>query len=182
MKRKILALVFVVGFLGCATSDREFQRAIKLDSISAYEDFLGHNPQRELSEKVRQRLAVIRKDEKVFQSALNLDTIEDYLDFLEKQPDNYFVPVAKERILDLDGIMIDEAVSQRKAVMSLRLQGKEILEVWLEKRIPWGIKVIIPEGYVFLFESKKWKALKEITIDLQGRGVSMARVPVIGLD
>ena len=175
-------LILVVGFLGCGTTDQEFRRVREIDSFAAYEDFLSHNPQGELSEKVQQRLTDIRKDEKAFQNVLGLDTIEDYLDFLEKQPDNYFVPVAKERILDLDGIFIDEAVSQRKAIMSLRLQGKEVLEVWLEKRIPWGLKVVIPEGYVFSFQKKKWKTLKEATIDLQGRGVAMARVSVAGLD
>ena len=87
-------LLFLVG---CATPKKDWEKAQRLNTIEAYEEFLQKHPDSEFAYEAKHKI-----EELAWERAKEQNTIEAYEEFLQKHPFSIFALDAKERIANLE--------------------------------------------------------------------------------
>jgi hypothetical protein len=84
MKKRIAFLSIVLIFLSCSTK-KAFHEAQQVNTIEAYEHFLGENPESKFSQEAQQQLYEL-KQEKAYNDAISQYTIESLNNYLSVYP------------------------------------------------------------------------------------------------
>lgn len=82
---------------GCSTTNRDWERAEHLGTITGYEEFLGRHSDTDRSKEASQRLAQLRC-ERAWNAAMSSDTTDSYKDFLSRFPGSRFETDAKTEL------------------------------------------------------------------------------------
>ena len=94
-------MAFILAGSGCATISADFESASKINSLDAYETFLGKHPKSKYSQEARKKIELAR-----WETAKARDNIEGYENFLTglslwKNYSGTFNDAAKSRIEEL---------------------------------------------------------------------------------
>ncbi len=82
--------------LACSTVQKDYENARQVDTITAYQDFLGKHPQSEYTNS-----AMTRIEEKNFEMAESENTVAAYQRFLDASDSELFKNYANQRILKI---------------------------------------------------------------------------------
>ena len=93
----VLAAVMISLLVGCAITKKDWQRAQRLNTIRAYQEFIKKHPQSRFTFAAQCRMEYLE-----WQKTKQLDTIEAYLKFISKYPNSEFIHKAEARIEELD--------------------------------------------------------------------------------
>ena len=86
---------------GCASMEGSYRDARRLDTISAYEEFINKYPDSPYTSVVRESLNTL-KEEKAFKEAEQKNSIAAYREFAQKYNDSKYTEEAKRRIAESD--------------------------------------------------------------------------------
>jgi hypothetical protein len=100
MKRLILIFIVFSLFVRCASQRSLYERALKEDTIKAYNEFLVKFPKGDLSNKVRELKEQTEYSD--FQIAKILNSKQAYFDFLNTHSDSTLTNMAKKAIAQID--------------------------------------------------------------------------------
>lgn len=92
-KRWILTSIMALVLVGCATTKGNWEKAQRLNTIKAYQEFLQKHPQSEFTAEAKHQIQNID-----WQKATRLDTLESYQEFKNKYPHSKFIHEAEARI------------------------------------------------------------------------------------
>lgn len=106
MKKTILLTFLLLVFLGLYAQKGKFKKAIKTNTIEAFEDFLINYPESEYAEEINMLLV-----EKKWGKAFELNSLDGYKTFLEEFPDNPFKEKAEKKYDSINFKVANEANS-----------------------------------------------------------------------
>lgn len=93
----LVILFLLVLAAGCSTSEKDWQKAEKLNTIEAYEAFLQKHPQGQLADSARQEI-----EELEWRRTVSLGTVEAYEAFLQKHSQGQLADSARQEIEELE--------------------------------------------------------------------------------
>jgi len=93
----MLAVIMeIILVYACATTQGDWEKASKVNTISAYQEFISKHPESEYNPQARKRIEEIE-----YEKAKQEDTINGYGNFLKKYPKTNFAQQIRERIREL---------------------------------------------------------------------------------
>jgi hypothetical protein len=98
MKRIIFTILLysLFIFISCSNIEKDYQKAIKEDSIETYEDFLKKHPESNYTKEIKNKILALEKSE--FEAAMKKNTVIVYEQFIAKFPNSKFIINAKDKI------------------------------------------------------------------------------------
>jgi len=89
----LIAILFLVIGIGCATTKSDWEKAQRLNTIEAYQEFLRKYPNSEFTSDAKKKMEILE-----WEKAKQDDTIKAYQEFLRKYPNSEFTSDAKKKI------------------------------------------------------------------------------------
>jgi len=96
-ERWILTLIISLVLVGCATTKGDWQKAVELNTVEAYKEFLLKHPQNEFAGIARKNIERLE-----WESVKRNDNIESYQQFISIYPYSEFTNFAKNRVEELN--------------------------------------------------------------------------------
>jgi len=96
MNKQRLILIIALVLAGCATTKGDWEKAQRLNTIEAYQEFIQKHPQSKLTREAKRRIQALD-----WRRTKRLDTIEAYEEFISRYPQSQFIREAKMRIQEL---------------------------------------------------------------------------------
>ena len=97
MKGKVyLFLLILFVIVSCSQDKLEFEKAIEIDTIKAYESFLLKYPDSDYSDQATKKIMLL-----LWERASKQNTIQAYQSFINQYPDSKFLNLAQENLYDL---------------------------------------------------------------------------------
>ncbi|MCU4137430.1 MAG: hypothetical protein MW689_001001 [Thermodesulfobacteria bacterium] len=80
----------MVVLVGCATPKKNWEKAQRLNTIEAYQEFLQKHPNSEFAYEAKRKI-----EELAWERTKEQNTIEAYQEFIDKYPQSEFIREAK---------------------------------------------------------------------------------------
>ena len=95
--KQTILLAALVFFVGCASQESLYKKAVQDDSIDSYQEFIQKYPDTKYSEEARKNLMALE-----FKNAQKANSVSQYEKFLQKYPGSKYSEEARENLMTLE--------------------------------------------------------------------------------
>ena len=139
-------LLFLVG---CATPKKDWEKAQRLNTIEAYEEFLQKHPDSEFAYEAKHKI-----EELAWEKVRQKDSINAYENFLQKYPKSKFVTEARHRI-------------ERKIKFLKSLPMPKTIGIEISKQNPFWFRELVKRDLTQALEEKGFKVTPFSSADIK---------------
>lgn len=125
--RHFILFILILICAGCASANKQWQKAQITNTIESYERFIAAYPENELVGEAKQKVLVL-----AWKKATKANTVEAYEDFLARFAKESGSPLNEEAKLKIEALKIDAAWNKATELNSIR-SYKEFLDAYPDK-------------------------------------------------